>query len=141
VEEAGITISAHCNRVPVSDGHMVTVSLRFREKPLLGDILEAWQTWEPLPQKLDLPLAPTPPLVIRSEENRPQPRLDRDAGQGMAATIGRLRPCQVMDVRFVVLAHNTIRGAAGGSVLNAELMFAQGMLDIFKTEVGAYVPA
>jgi aspartate-semialdehyde dehydrogenase len=141
VEEAGITISAHCNRVPVSDGHMVTVSLRFREKPSLGDILEAWQTWEPLPQKLDLPLAPTPPLVIRSEENRPQPRLDRDAGQGMAATIGRLRPCQVMDVRFVVLAHNTIRGAAGGSVLNAELMFAQGMLDIFKTEVGAHVPA
>lgn len=140
VEEAGITISAHCNRVPVSDGHMVTVSLRFREKPSLGDILEAWQNWEPLPQKLGLPSAPMPPLVIRSEENRPQPRLDRDAGKGMAATIGRLRACQVMDVRFVVLAHNTIRGAAGGSVLNAELMVAQGMLDTFKAEVNAHVP-
>ncbi len=132
VTTAGITISAHCNRVPVSDGHLVTVSVRFKQKPSLGDILEAWTMWNPLPQKLNLPFAPTPPLVVRSEDNRPQPRLDRDAGRGMATTIGRLRPCTALDARFVALAHNTIRGAAGGSVLNAELMYAQGMLETFK---------
>jgi len=138
IEAAGINISAHCNRVPVSDGHLVTVSVRFKHKASVGDILEAWQSWEPLPQQLNLPSAPQPPLVIRMEDNRPQPRLDRDAGKGMATSIGRLRPCSVMDVRFVALAHNTIRGAAGGSVLNAELMYVQGMLDVFteqKTEV------
>jgi aspartate-semialdehyde dehydrogenase len=132
VEPAGIAISAHCNRVPVSDGHLVTVSVSFKDKPSLGDILEAWQTWEPLPQQLKLPSAPQPPLVIRTEPNRPQPRLDRDAGGGMATVVGRLRPCEVLDVRFVCLAHNTIRGAAGGSVLNAELMVAQGMLETSK---------
>jgi aspartate-semialdehyde dehydrogenase len=139
VESAGIKISAHCNRVPVSDGHLVTVSVGFKDKPSLGDILEAWQTWEPLPQQLKLPSAPQPALVIRAEPNRPQPRLDRDAGGGMATTIGRLRPCEVLDVRFVCLAHNTIRGAAGGSVLNAELMVAQGMLDTFKAGVSTHV--
>ncbi len=132
VTMAGIRISAHCNRVPVSDGHLVTVSAKFKEKPSVGDILEAWQTWNPVPQQLSLPTAPHPPLVVKTENNRPQPRLDRDAGRGMATTIGRLRPCDVLDVRFVALAHNTIRGAAGGSVLNAELMYAQGMLDLFK---------
>ena len=142
VTEAGINISAHCNRVPVSDGHLVTVSARFKNKASLGDVLETWQTWEPLPQQLNLPSAPKPPLVIRPENNRPQPRLDRDAGQGMATSIGRLRPCEVLDVRFVALAHNTIRGAAGGSVLNAELMHAQGMLDTFKKEEATtHVPA
>jgi aspartate-semialdehyde dehydrogenase len=141
VESAGIKISAHCNRVPVSDGHLVTVSVSFRDKPSLGDILEAWQSWEPLPQQLKLPSAPQPALVIRNEPNRPQPRLDRDAGGGMATTIGRLRPCEVLDVRFVCLAHNTIRGAAGGSVLNAELMMAQGLLNSFKAAAVAHVPA
>lgn len=134
VEMAGITISAHCNRVPVTDGHLVTLSVRFKEKLALDDILEAWQMWEPLPQKLDLPSAPKPPLVIRAEDNRPQPRLDRDAGGGMATSVGRLRPCDVLDVRFIALAHNTLRGAAGGSVLNAELMYAQSMLENFKKE-------
>jgi aspartate-semialdehyde dehydrogenase len=128
IDPAGIKISAHCNRVPVSDGHTVTVSVGFKRKPSLGDIMEAWQNWRPLPQQLGLPSAPQPALVIRPEANRPQPRLDRDAGAGMATTIGRLRPCEVLDVRFVCLAHNTVRGAAGGSVLNAELMFARGML-------------
>lgn len=141
VQMAGINISAHCNRVPVTDGHLVTVSARFKEKPSLGDILQAWQTWEPLPQQLNLPSAPQPPLVIRPEANRPQPRLDRDAGRGMATSVGRLRSCAVLDVRFVALAHNTIRGAAGGSVLNAELMYAQGMLDMFKEGATAHVPA
>jgi aspartate-semialdehyde dehydrogenase len=132
VTPAGITISAHCNRVPVSDGHTVTVSARFKNKPALDDILAAWREWQPLPQQLKLPTAPQPALVVRSESNRPQPRLDRNAGGGMATVIGRLRPCAVLHVRFVCLAHNTIRGAAGGSVLNAELMAAQGMLDSFK---------
>jgi aspartate-semialdehyde dehydrogenase len=141
VETAGIAISAHCNRVPVTDGHLVAVSARFKNKPSLDDILQAWQGWQPLPQKLKLPSAPSPALVIREESNRPQPRLDRDAGKGMAASVGRLRPCAVLDVRFVALAHNTIRGAAGGSVLNAELMYAQGMLDTFKEEVNAHAPA
>jgi len=142
VTAAGMNISAHCNRVPVSDGHLVTISVRFKEKPSLGDILQAWQSWEPVPQQLNLPLAPVPPLVVRTEPNRPQPRLDRDAGAGMATSVGRLRPCPVLDVRFVALAHNTIRGAAGGSVLNAELMYAQGMLDMFKQkEATAHVSA
>jgi aspartate-semialdehyde dehydrogenase len=132
VETAGITISAHCNRVPVSDGHLVTVSVRFKTKPALEEIRETWQSWEPLPQQLGLPSAPVPALVVRPEPNRPQPRLDRDAGHGMATSIGRLRPCEVLDVRFVCLAHNTVRGAAGGSVLNAELMVAQGLLDHLK---------
>jgi aspartate-semialdehyde dehydrogenase len=132
VEPAGITISAHCNRVPVSDGHLVTVSASFKQKPSLEEILEAWHNWRPLPQQLGLPMAPQPALVVRAEPNRPQPRLDRDAGGGMATSVGRLRPCPVLDVRFVCLAHNTVRGAAGGSVLNAELMAAQGMLDKFK---------
>jgi aspartate-semialdehyde dehydrogenase len=132
IEPAGIGLSAHCNRVPVSDGHLVTVSVAFRDKPALGDILEAWQNWTPLPQQLALPFAPQPALRLRSEANRPQPRLDRDAGRGMATSVGRLRPCEVLDVRFIALAHNTIRGAAGGSILNAELMFAQGLLAIFE---------
>ena len=139
---AGFPVSAHCNRVPVSDGHLVTVSVRFEQPASIGDILEAWQTWDPLPQQLNLPSAPRPALLVRTEANRPQPRLDRDAGRGMATTVGRLRPCAVLDVRFVALAHNTIRGAAGGSVLNAELMYAQGLLDTFKEaeEASTHVP-
>ncbi len=140
VTSAGITLSAHCNRVPVTDGHTVTISAKFRESVSQGDIMEAWQTWQPLPQQLNLPSAPQPALVIRPEANRPQPRLDRNAGNGMATVIGRLRDCAVLDVRYVSLAHNTIRGAAGGSVLNAELMYAQGKLDVFK-EVGQHVLA
>jgi len=141
VETAGVTISAHCNRVPVSNGHLVTVSVRFKDKPSPGDILEAWQNWNPVPQQLNLPTAPQPALAIREENNRPQPRLDRDAGGGMATVIGRLRPCPVMDARFVALAPNPIRGAAGGSVLNAELMAAQGMLDVFRKEEAGNVSA
>jgi aspartate-semialdehyde dehydrogenase len=132
VTPAGVTISAHCNRVPVADGHLVTVSAKFKSKASLDDILAAWREWNPKPQQLNLPTAPQPALVVREEPNRPQPRLDRDTGGGMATTVGRLRPCEALDVRFVCLAHNTIRGAAGGSVLNAELMYAQGMLDTFK---------
>lgn len=123
-----MTVSAACNRVPVLDGHLVCVSARFAEKPHLDDIYEAWETFrgpDPVP---GLPSAPNPPLVVMREKHRPQPRRDRDAGNGMATVVGRLRPCEVLDVQFIALAHNTIRGAAGCSILNAELMVAQGYL-------------
>jgi len=123
-------LSAHCNRVSTIDGHMETVSVAFHHPPAdATEIAQLWQEWTPLPQHLGLPSAPTPPIVVRREPNRPQTRLDRDAGRGMAVSVGRLRKCEVLDYKFVLLSHNTVRGAAGASVLNAELMLAQGMLD------------
>lgn len=127
---AEFALSAHCNRVSTIDGHMETVSVAFHNPPAdEREIVRLWQAWNPLPQQLGLPSAPVPPIVIRSEPDRPQTRLDRDAGKGMAVTVGRLRKCDVLDYKFVLLSHNTVRGAAGASVLNAELMLAQGMLD------------
>jgi len=126
---AEFALSAHCNRVSTLDGHLETVSVAFAQPNVDQEaVLEAWQSWQPLPQQLNLPSAPAQPLIIRSEPNRPQTRLDRDNGRGMAVTIGRLRPCEVLDFKYVHLSHNTIRGAAGASVLNAELMLAQGLL-------------
>jgi len=125
--EPNLRISAHCNRVPVIDGHMACVSLKFAEnKPSIQDIIQIWQDFSSEPQKLDLPSAPQPPIVYLDEPDRPQPRVDRDAGNGMAVTVGRLRPCHVFDYRFVGLSHNTVRGAAGGAILTAELLKAQG---------------
>jgi len=127
---ANFALSAHCNRVATLDGHLETVSVAFENPPDSPQaILDAWRTWNPLPQQLQLPSAPTPPIVIRHEADRPQTRLDRNNGGGMAVTVGRLRRCSVLDYKYVLLGHNTIRGAAGASVLNAELMLAQGMLD------------
>jgi len=132
-DDANFKLSAHCNRVAALDGHMETVSVSFEAPSISPEaVLEAWHSWGPLPQKLNLPSAPKCPLVIRPEPNRPQTRLDRDNGNGMAVTIGRLRPCEVLDFKYVHLSHNTIRGAAGASILNAELMLAQGMLDQFR---------
>jgi aspartate-semialdehyde dehydrogenase len=128
VNLAGFSVSAHCNRVPTREGHLETVSVGLERQVTLENVLETWRNWHPLPQQLNLPTAPRPPLVVRGEKDRPQTRLDRDAGQGMAVSIGRVRPCEVLDIKFVVLGHNTIRGAAGASVLNAELMLAQKML-------------
>jgi aspartate-semialdehyde dehydrogenase len=128
IESADFVVSPHCNRVSTREGHLETVSLALRQKATLEELIQAWRAWTPLPQQLDLPTAPHPPIVIRSEPDRPQTRMDRDAGRGMAVTIGRVRYCEVLDVKFVVLGHNTVRGAAGGSVLNAELMLAQGLL-------------
>ena len=129
VDDDAITISAHCNRVPVIDGHTACVSLRFTSRaPELPEILEAWRGFEGAPQRLDLPSAPHPPIVYRDEEDRPQPRKDRDAGNGMAVTVGRLRECPVLDIRFVALSHNTVRGAAGGAILSAELLTAKGYM-------------
>ncbi len=128
-EDDSIRISAHCNRVPVIDGHLACVSLAFASaKPSLPEIAEIWQAYRSLPQELGLPFAPEHPILVREENNRPQPRKDRDADKGMAVTVGRLRGCNVFDCRFVGLSHNTVRGAAGGGILNAELLKAKGYL-------------
>jgi aspartate-semialdehyde dehydrogenase len=132
ITPAGYECSAHCNRVTTIDGHMETVSVAFERPPeKIEEIFKAWQEWNPEPQRLNLPSAPKPPIVIRNEPDRPQTRLDRNNGKGMAVTVGRVRRCEVLDYKYVLLSHNTIRGAAGASVLNAELMKARGMLDGF----------
>jgi aspartate-semialdehyde dehydrogenase len=122
------TISATCIRVPVSDGHMAAVSVSFERKPSREQILAAWSEVSGKPQKLALPSAPSPFLRYLEDDARPQTKLDRDAGNGMAVTIGRLRPDPIFDWRFVALSHNTVRGAAGGAVLTAELLAAEGYL-------------
>lgn len=121
-------ISAQCLRVPVSDGHMAAVSVKFQTKPSRQEILERWSEFKTLPQELGLPSAPSPFLIYQKEEDRPQTALDRDQGGGMAVVIGRLREDPVLDWRFVCLSHNTLRGAAGGSVLTAELLCAQDII-------------
>jgi aspartate-semialdehyde dehydrogenase len=122
-------ISAHCNRVPVSDGHTACVSLEFAgPKPSIEAVKEIWASFTALPQELDLPTAPHRPIILREEADRPQPRKDRDADKAMAVTVGRIRPCNIFDLRFACLSHNTVRGAAGGGILNAELLKAQGYL-------------
>jgi aspartate-semialdehyde dehydrogenase len=121
-------VSAHTNRVPVLDGHTMTASVDLAEKPTLEDVAEALRSFRGRPQDLELPSAPMPPIVVMIEKDRPQPRLDADLGDGMAVSVGRLRPCPVMHCRFVALGHNTVRGAAGAAILNAELMHAEGML-------------
>jgi aspartate-semialdehyde dehydrogenase len=121
-------VSAHTNRVPVIDGHTMTVSVAFDQKPPIEAIKEAMRTFAGKPQELWLPSAPQPPIVVSEEPNRPQPRLDADLGGGMAIMIGRVRECPVMHAKFVALGHNTVRGAAGAAILNAELMHAEGLL-------------
>jgi len=121
-------ITAQCLRVPVSDGHMAAVFVAFEKKPSKDEILAAWKDFSGPPQTLGLPSAPTPFLQYHDDDTRPQTRLDRDAGNGQAVSIGRLRPDDVFDWRFVALSHNTVRGAAGGAVLTAELLKAQGYL-------------
>jgi aspartate-semialdehyde dehydrogenase len=123
----GAAVSAHTNRVPVIDGHTMTVSVAFQNQPSIADITNAIRTFKGRPQELNLPTAPQPALIVMDEPNRPQPRLDADLGGGMAVTVGRIRPCSVMHAKFVTLGHNTVRGAAGAAILNAELMKAEGM--------------
>jgi aspartate-semialdehyde dehydrogenase len=130
LQYADIRISAHCNRVATRDGHLETVSVEFVDKPSAEEIVVAFQEFRGMPQELQLPLAPAHPTVYRREPDRPQVKLDRDAEKGMATIIGRLRECRVLDYKFVLLGHNTLRGAAGATVLNAELLFAQRMLKI-----------
>ncbi len=127
VELAPFVISAHCNRVPVLEGHLECLSVAFVHKPSLDELTAVLRNFRALPQELNLPSAPPQPLIVRDEPDRPQTRRDRDAGRGMSTTVGRLRACPILDYKFVCLSHNTIRGAAGGSLLNAELMYAQGI--------------
>jgi aspartate-semialdehyde dehydrogenase len=122
-------VSAHCNRVGVVDGHTETVSVEFSSKPSEADLRHALESFRGVPQQRSLPSAPKRPVIYMEQANRPQPRKDAERESGMAAFVGRLRPCKVLDYKFVVLSHNTIRGAAGAAVLNAELMHSEGMLD------------
>jgi len=129
VEPGDFAVSAHCNRVMVEDGHTETVSVALRNRATLDDLIAAWRDFRPAPEIASLPSAPGRPVVVREEADRPQPRFDLNAEHGMAAVVGRLRPCPVLDYKYVVLSHNTIRGAAGAALLNAELMKAEGYLD------------
>ena len=127
-EYAPFLISAQVNRVPVIDGHLMTVSLKLRDKAPLEAVRKAIESFAGEPQRLNLPTAPKRPLHYIEENDRPQPRLDRDREHGMAVSVGRLRPCTLLDLRMVTLVHNTIRGAAGAALLNAELLEARGLL-------------
>jgi aspartate-semialdehyde dehydrogenase len=122
---AGIPMSVHCNRVMVRDGHTETVSLTLRGGPSTEDVKHSFRSFRGRPQELKLPSAPARPVIVRDEQDRPQPVLDRDAEKGMASTVGRIREDPVLGMKFVVLGHNTIRGAAGASILNAELLSAE----------------
>jgi aspartate-semialdehyde dehydrogenase len=120
-------MSATCNRVPVLDGHTVAVSVRFAQPVDEETILSAWTDFVGLDPVPGLPSAPPQPVIVRAEADRPQPRRDREAGNGMSTVVGRLRPCPVMGGwKFLAMAHNTVRGAAGCSILNAELLVAGG---------------
>ena len=129
VPDESLKISAHCNRVAVMDGHTACCSIQFAgKKPEMNEIINIWQNFSALPQELKLPSAPIPAIIYRDEIDRPQPQKDRDAGNGQMITVGRLRKCNVFDYRFVGLHHNTVRGAAGGSILTAELLKAKGFV-------------
>ena len=125
----GPAITAQCLRVPVSDGHTAAVFVRFENKPSKEQILSAWAAFAGEPQALKLPSAPEQFIQYLEEDNRPQAKLDRMAGNGMTVTAGRLREDNVYDYKFIGLSHNTLRGAAGGAVLLAELLAAKGYFD------------
>ncbi len=122
-------ISAQCVRVPVTDGHTAAVFVKLKTKPTKAEILAAWAEFSGEPQALRLPSAPKQVLVYKEEDNRPQPALDRTEGNGMSVTLGRLRQDTLFDYKFIGLSHNTLRGAAGGAVLLAELLCAKGYMD------------
>jgi aspartate-semialdehyde dehydrogenase len=132
IEMLDAKLSAHCNRVAVEDGHMECVSIKLRKKTTREDVLAAWAEFAPL-AGMRLPTAPEQPVEFDASPDRPQPRLDKMRGNGMASTVGRLRECNLLDWKFVVLSHNTIRGAAGAAVLNAEVLARLGKLDFKKT--------
>jgi aspartate-semialdehyde dehydrogenase len=129
IVSADFAMSAQCNRVAVEDGHTESVSVKLKKKARVEEIIAAWNEFRAAPQELNLPSAPEQPVRYVESSDRPQPRLDFDSGAGMTATVGRLRPCGVLDWKFTVLSHNTIRGAAGAALLNAELLKARGYLD------------
>ncbi len=128
IEPLPARISAHCNRVPVTEGHTETVSVELEAKPRPEDLLAAFACFRGLPQERGLPSAPARPVVYLAERDRPQPRRDVERERGMTVFVGRLRACAVLDYKFVAMGHNTVRGAAGAAVLNAELMHSEGLL-------------
>lgn len=125
-----VTVSAACNRVPVRDGHLEAVSVRLRQSATPEEVREALASFAGRPQELGLPTAPARPVVVRDEPNRPQTVLDRDSEGGMASVVGRIRECPILGVKYVLLGHNTVRGAAGASILNAELFKVEGLLPV-----------
>jgi len=128
IEAASMAVSAQCHRVNVSDGHLAAVRVRLTRPARLEEVQESFASFTALPQELRLHSAPKHPIIVRDEPDRPQPRLDRDAENGMSVSIGRIQTDKVLDYRFVALSHNTIRGAAGAAILNAELLIATGKL-------------
>jgi aspartate-semialdehyde dehydrogenase len=128
VQDAGFSMTAHCNRVAVEDGHTESVSVKLKQTADIEAVLAAFRDFKSKPHELGCPLAPERPLVYDAAPDRPQPRFDVDRGSGMTVSVGRLRPCGVLDYKFTVLSHNTIRGAAGAALLNAELLKVQGYL-------------
>jgi aspartate-semialdehyde dehydrogenase len=128
IEPAPFAMSAQCNRVAVEDGHTESVAVRFKKKATAQEIIAAWNNFRAEPQQLRLPSAPEQPVIYMTAPDRPQPRFDVDLGAGMTTAVGRLRKCNVLDWKFTVLSHNTIRGAAGAALLNAEWLKAKGYL-------------
>src|SRR4030081_3435185 len=128
VDPAPFAMSAQCNRVAVEDGHTESVSIRLKQKARPEEIIAAWNDFRAEPQQLHLPSAPEQPVLYMTAADRPQPRFDVDLGGGMITAVGRLRKCNVLDWKFTVLSHNTIRGAAGAALLNAELLMQLGKL-------------
>jgi len=128
IEPAKFGMSAQCNRVAVEDGHTESVAVKLKKKATAEEMIAAWNEYRAEPQQLQLPSAPERPVVYVEASDRPQPRFDVDMGAGMTTVVGRLRPCSVLDWKFTVLSHNTIRGAAGAALLNAELLKAKGYL-------------
>jgi aspartate-semialdehyde dehydrogenase len=126
---AEVMISAHTNRVAVSDGHLVCVSVELGTPASVEDAGHALSAYQAPQASRLLPSAPQPVIVLREEPDRPQPRLDRQTGRGMTTVVGRLRPDPIFHLKFVVLSHNTIRGAAGGSIYNAELLVRMGIVE------------
>ncbi len=128
ISHAAFNISAQCNRVNVSDGHMIALSVKLKTTPSEQEFAGAYSSYLSPLRSLSLPSAPDKPVLVMSEEDRPQPRLDRELGRGMISVVGRIRPCPLLDFKYVILGHNTIRGAAGAAILNAELLKSKGFI-------------
>lgn len=128
IESAQFKVSAQCNRVPVQDGHLESVRVKLSRQATVEQIVESLSNFTGLPQELKLPTAPARPIIVRIEKDRPQPRLDRDAENGMATVVGRISKDTILDFKFTLISHNTMRGAAGAALLNAELLVAKGLL-------------
>ncbi|MBL8168332.1 MAG: aspartate-semialdehyde dehydrogenase [Acidobacteria bacterium] len=128
IVSAPFLVSAQCNRVPVQDGHLESVRVKLKKKATVEQVAEVLANYQGLPQELKLPSAPAHPIIVRTEKDRPQPRLDRDAENGMATVVGRISKDTIFDFKFTLISHNTVRGAAGAALLNAELLVAKGLL-------------